>query len=77
MKSLKNILTFLIPLTSMLLSFAIYLLIDNVVDNYKQKISKDYSIVIITNTPLIKENINELAGIKVEKIQTLQKKEDY
>lgn len=74
MKSLKNILTFLIPLTSMLLSFAIYLLIDNVVDNYKQKISKDYSIVIITNTPLIKENINELAGIKVEKIQTLQKK---
>lgn len=73
MKSLKNIFAFLIPLTSMLLTFAIYLLIDNVVDNYKQRISNDYSIVIITNTPLIKENIDELAGIKVEKIQTLQK----
>ena len=43
-------------------------------NNYKKKISNDYSIVIITNTPLIKDNINELAGIKVEKIQTLQKK---
>jgi len=73
MKYLKNIFAFLIPLTSMLLTFAIYLLIDNVVDNYKEKISKDYSIVIITNTPLIKENINELAGINVQKIQTLQK----
>lgn len=73
MKFLKNIFAFLIPLTSMLLSFAIYLIIDNVVSNYKQKISSDYSIVIITNTPLIKENINSLAGIKVEKIQTLQK----
>lgn len=73
MKFLKNIFTFLIPLTAMLISFSIYLLIDNVVINYKQKISKDYSIVIVTNTPLIKENINELAGIKVEKIQTLLK----
>lgn len=73
MKFLKNIFAFLIPLTAMLISFAIYLLIDNVVDNYKQKISRDYSIVIVTNTPLIKENINTLAGIRVEKIQTLQK----
>lgn len=74
MKFLKNIFAFLIPLTAMLLAFTIYLLIDNVVDNYKTKISKDYSIVIVTNTPLIKDNINELAGIKVERIQTLQKK---
>ena len=73
MKSLKNILAFLIPLSSMLLTFSIYLLIDNVVDNYKKKISKDYSIVIVTNTPLIKENINELAGINVDRIQTLPK----
>ncbi len=73
MKSLKNILAFLIPLTAMLITFTIYLLIDNVVDNYKQKISKDYSIVIVTNTPLIKENIDELAGIDVDKIETLQK----
>lgn len=72
MRFLKNVFAFLIPLLSMLITFSIFLLVDNVVDNYKSKISRDYSIVIVTNTPLIKENISELAGIKVEKIQTLQ-----
>jgi cell division transport system permease protein len=71
MRFLKNIFAFLIPLLSMLITFSIFLLINNVVENYKSKISRDYSIVIVTNTPLIKESINELAGIKVEKIQTL------
>ncbi|MBU3015108.1 cell division protein FtsX [Poseidonibacter lekithochrous] len=73
MKFLKNIFAFLIPLCAMLLTFTLYLLIDNVVENYKKKISRDYSIVIVTNTPLIKENIDELAGINVERIQTLPK----
>ncbi|MFA9374692.1 cell division protein FtsX [Poseidonibacter sp.] len=73
MKSLKNLFAFLIPLIAMLLTFSIYLLIGNIVDNYKKKISNDYSIVIITNTPLIKENIDKLAGIQVSKIETLKK----
>jgi cell division transport system permease protein len=73
MKFLKNIFAFLIPLLAMLITFSMYLLINNVVDNYKTKISRDYSIVIVTNTPLIKENIRELAGITVERIQTLPK----
>jgi cell division transport system permease protein len=71
MRFLKNIFAFLIPLLSMLIAFSIFLLVNNVVENYKYKISKDYSIVIVTNAPLIKESISELAGIKVEKIQTL------
>ncbi|CAM3600909.1 cell division protein FtsX [Arcobacter aquimarinus] len=71
MKSLKNILAFFIPLLSMLIAFSIYLLINNVVDDYKSKISRDYSIVIVSNVPIIKENISELAGIKVERIQAL------
>ncbi|MGM0518314.1 MAG: cell division protein FtsX [Campylobacterota bacterium] len=73
MKFLKNVLAFLIPLTAMLLTFTIYLLINNVVGNYKEKISQDYSIVIVTNTPLIKDNITTLAGIDVKNIETLQK----
>ena len=71
MKSLKNVFAFLIPLLSMLITFSIYLLIDNVVDNYKSKISRDYSIVVVTHSPIEKENIGELAGIKVERIQAL------
>jgi len=71
MKFLKNILAFLIPLLSMLITFSIYLLINNVVDNYKSQISRDYSIVIVSTVPIEKDNISELAGIKVEKIQAL------
>jgi cell division transport system permease protein len=46
-----------------------------IIANYKTKISDDYSIVVITNTPLIKDDINSLAGIAVKKIVTLDKEE--
>jgi cell division transport system permease protein len=71
MKSLKNTLTFVIPLTVMLITFSIYLLTNNIVNTYKKKISNDYSIVIITHTPLIKEKFDTIAGIKVNRINTL------
>ena len=75
MKSLKHIFAFIIPLTAMLLTFAIFLTTNSMVKNYEKKISQDYSIVVIAHTPLAKENLNELAGIKVQRIATL-KKED-
>ncbi len=73
MKFLKNTFAFVIPLTAMLISFIIYLFSSNILDNYRKSIANDYSIVIITNTPLIKEDITTLAGIDVEKIITLKK----
>lgn len=72
MKFLKNTFAFIIPLTAMLISFIIYIFATNILNNYKKTIADDYSIVIITNTPLIKENISQLANIKVDKIITLQ-----
>ncbi len=75
MKFLKNSFAFVIPLTAMLISFIIYLFSSNILENYRIKIANDYSIVVITNTPLIKEDISQLAGINVEKIITLEKKE--
>lgn len=74
MKSLKSILTFVVPLTVMLITFAIYLITNNVVNDYKKKISSDYSIVIVTHTPIEKEKFNSIADIKVNKINTLDKK---
>ena len=71
MKSLKNIFAFLIPLLSMLIAFSIYLLINNVVSNYQNKSSKDYSIVVVSTTNLTKESMPKLAGINVDNIQTL------
>ena len=73
MKFLKNTFAFIIPLTAMLISFIIYMFSSNILENYKVTIADDYSIVIITNTPLIKEDIVSLADIRVEKIITLEK----
>ncbi len=73
MKFLKNTFVFIIPLTAMLISFIIYLFSSNILENYKVTIADDYSIVVITNRPLIKEEITTLANINVKKVITLQK----
>jgi len=71
MKSLKSIFAFLVPLLSMLITFCIFLIIDNIVDNYQNKISKDYSIVVVATSELNKNTLNELAGIKIQNIELL------
>ena len=73
MKSLKGLFSFIVPLTAMLITFAIFLFTTKVVDDYKLKISNDYSIVVVSNLPLEKENLNKFAGIKVKNIVTLEK----
>ena len=73
MKSLKNILSFVIPLTAMLITFAIFLFTTKIVDNYKLKISNDYSILIISSSPILEENIDEFASIRVKDIELLKK----
>ncbi len=73
MKSLKSIISFIIPLLTMLATFTIYIFTNNVVNDYKKKISKDYSIVIVSHTPLIKDNFDYIGDIKVKSIQTLNK----
>ncbi len=73
MKSLKSIFSFVIPLTAMLITFAIFLFTTKVVDDYKLKISNDYSIVVVSSTPLIRDNLNEFAGINVKNIISLEK----
>ncbi|MFA7092601.1 MAG: cell division protein FtsX, partial [Arcobacteraceae bacterium] len=75
MKSVKNIFSFVIPLCVMLITFSMYIFTQEIIANYKTKISDDYSIVLITNTPLIKDDIKSLAGIDVKKIVTLEKDE--
>lgn len=75
MKSLKKFTAFIILLTSMLLAFSLYLNITKSVDNYKKSIIEDYSIVVVSSTPLIKEDISKIAGISVKSIVTLNKNE--
>jgi len=71
MKLLKSFLSFTFPLTIMLFIFSIYLLVDKVVDSYKNSIANDYAIVVITNTPFI--DIDTLADIQVKNIEALSR----
>ncbi|OCL82448.1 FtsX-like permease family protein [Arcobacter porcinus] len=71
MKSLKATFAFFIPLLSMLIAFCIYLLITNIVDNYKSKISKDYSIVVVSKIEFKKDDFGKLAGINVSDLKLL------
>ena len=57
----------------MLITFAIFLFTTKIVDDYKLKISNDYSILVISNTPIIKKDIDEFANIKVKNIELLKK----
>ncbi len=75
MKFLKNLLSFMIPLIIVLATFALHNAIGNIVDEYKKSINNDYSIMVIANTPIVKENIKTLAKIDVKNIQVL-KRED-
>lgn len=69
--SLKSFFSFFIPLLSMLIAFCIFLLITNIVDNYESKISKDYSIVVVSKISLQKEDFGKLAGINVSELKLL------
>jgi cell division transport system permease protein len=71
MKFLKSFFAVTFPLIVMLGVFSIYLIVNKVVDNYKQNITDDYAIVVITNTPL--SQIDELAGIKVRDIEPINR----
>lgn len=71
MRSLNSIFGFFIPLLSMLIAFCIFLLIDNIVNNYKSKISKDYSIIVVSKKSLQKEDLGNLAGINVSELKLI------
>ena len=71
MKHLKSFFSFTIPLIIMLVTFSIYLLVNKVVDNYKENITNDYSIMVIANTPMA--TLDYISGIKVKEIKILKK----
>lgn len=71
MRPLNSFFSFIVPLMVLLLTFAIYLGMNKVVVKYKQDIANDYSIVIITKTPLIK--FNKIAGVNIKDIEIIHR----
>ena len=75
MKYLKNLFSFVLPLLTVLMSFLVYIILNDVIGNYEKKINNDYSIVIVTYTPFDKDSISSIGGVNVKAIQTLAKDE--
>jgi len=71
MKYLKSLFSFILPLLMVLSSFSIYLLVNKLVDNYKDGVASDYSIIVIANEPII--DINKLSSISFQKIEKIDR----
>ena len=73
MKYLKSIFAFTLPLFLLLMSLSAYLSINNLVNNYKQEIINDYSILVVSRVPLNKDDITKLADIEVKDIKSISR----
>ncbi len=71
MKYLKSLIAFVFPLMMMLSSFSIYLLVNKLVDNYKDGVTKDYSIIVIANEPIV--DMSTLSSINFQKIEKINR----
>lgn len=71
--NLKKIVSFSFPLIIMLFTFAIYISMSKVVSHYEISINNDYSIVIVTTSPVLKDKIKELPSIDLKEIKHLKR----
>ncbi len=72
MKVISRYLSFVIPLSAMLLSYTMYLTLYKVVDNYKKSIVSDYAIVVVSHESIDEDAIDKL-DIGMRTFQELDK----
>ena len=73
--SLKRYISFSAPLIIMLFTFAIYISISKIVLNYEKSINNDYSIIVVSKTPLLESKVKELSSINLKEIVHLKREE--
>ena len=73
MKLLKPLMLFIFPLSMMLGSFFVFLLVNKAVNNYKQNIASDYSIIVVSSKPILSND--KLLDIKISKIEHINRKQ--
>jgi len=71
MKHLRSLLAFVFPLIMMLSSFSVYLLVNKLVDNYKDGVASDYSIIVVANKPI--KSVHEIDSIKIQNMETIDR----
>jgi cell division transport system permease protein len=57
----------------MLGSFFVFLLVNKVVNNYKEGVASDYSIIVVSSKPILSND--KLSGIKIAKIEHIDRKQ--
>jgi cell division transport system permease protein len=73
MRFINSFIAFSIPMIAMLMTFSMYLIVNKLSDDYSNKISKDYSIVIVSSLPISKAELPSVGGIGVKSINQIQK----
>lgn len=73
MRFLKQLFSFSLVITALLLSYVTYSVVNKLQASYMQKISNDYSIFMVSATPIILEEFTKAGGIKIEKIVAVPK----
>jgi len=63
MKSIKNHLSLVIALLSILFSMQIFIIVDRSIDAYKEKLSNNYSVIIISKKRLLDETILDISDL--------------
>jgi len=71
--NLKNFISSSIFMIIMLITFVIYISISKIVTNYEKSINNDYSIVLVTQTPLIESKIEDIKSIDLKNIVHLKR----
>ena len=75
MRFIRSFIAFSIPMVAMLMTFSMYLIVNKLSSDYSNRISTDYSIVIVSTLPMSKEELPSIGGIEVKEIKHI-KKED-
>jgi cell division transport system permease protein len=73
LREFSDFITFSIPIFMLLVTYSLDITISKVVSSYGQKITNDYSIVVVSHTPLIKEEFDEVGGIEVSKFESISR----
>ena len=73
MRLIKNILSFMIPLFVMVMTFVIFILLNRVVSHYETQINKDYMIMVVSKDKIDSKYFKDFKIAKINKVEIINK----
>ena len=73
MRLIKDILSFMIPLLVMVITFVIFVMLNRVVDSYQNQINKDYMIMVVSKKKLDSKFFKEFETSRIIKVEVINK----